>query len=552
MLKAHPDGGFGVAGIFLLLLLPWLAPLPAQADDGSEVVVLYNSRLPESQAIAAHYAAARQVPASQIFGFALTTNEVMTRADFTDFLQTRLATDLVENKLWKFGNVTIPANAHQPRHTEKRVVASKIRYAVLCWGMPLKIAQDDSLKNDDPKFTNGFQRNEAAVDSELAWLPLLKTQVPLTGPLRNPLYGCTNRTLFSPTNGVLLVARLDGPTPEIANQLVDKAMAAESNGLWGRAYFDARGLKPGDAYYLGDEWMLASAQICRFYGFDVETDTNSETFPASYPLSQIAIYAGWYDWNASGPFAQPTVEFMPGAFAYHLQSFSADTLRSTTQNWCGPLLAKGATCTMGCVYEPYLDCTPNIALFLQTFCEGYTFGEAAWTSQTVLSWQTTVIGDPLYQPFKKPPAELHAQLAREHNPLIEWSFNRIVNLDLVHGLRASALANFLENLPLTAQSAVLAEKLADLDEAVGKPESAIETWQRALTLNPTPQQRIRIRRTLAEELVAAGRPAEAAEDWRQLIAEEPDYPGLPIVREKLQELDPTNTVQSTNTVKNKQ
>jgi len=98
MLKAHPDGGFGVAGIFLLLLLPWLAPLPAQADDGSEVVVLYNSRLPESQAIAAHYAAARQVPASQIFGFALTTNEVMTRADFTDFLQTRLATDLVENK----------------------------------------------------------------------------------------------------------------------------------------------------------------------------------------------------------------------------------------------------------------------------------------------------------------------------------------------------------------------------------------------------------------------------------------------------------------------
>jgi tetratricopeptide (TPR) repeat protein len=119
-------------------------------------------------------------------------------------------------------------------------------------------------------------------------------------------------------------------------------------------------------------------------------------------------------------------------------------------------------------------------------------------------------------------------------------------------LRASALANFLENLPLTAQSAVLAEKLADLDEAVGKPESAIETWQRALTLNPTPQQRIRIRRTLAEELVAAGRPAEAAEDWRQLIAEEPDYPGLPIVREKLQELDPTNTVQSTNTVKNKQ
>src|SRR5271154_753668 len=49
ILKAHPDGRFGLAGIFLLLLPPWFAPLAAQADDGSEVVVLYNSRLPESQ-----------------------------------------------------------------------------------------------------------------------------------------------------------------------------------------------------------------------------------------------------------------------------------------------------------------------------------------------------------------------------------------------------------------------------------------------------------------------------------------------------------------------
>ena len=517
--------------------------LPARADGGDEVVVLYNSRVPESKAVAEHYAAARHVPASHLFGFALTTNEVMSRADFRDFLQERLAADLVEARLWKFGTVTIPASAHEPRHTEKRVVESKIRYAVLCWGMPLKIAQDDTVKDAGTKSTNvDFRRNAAAVDSELAWLPQFKTKVRLGGPLLNPFYACTNQARLSPTNGLLLVARLDGPTPEIANGLVDKAMAAESNGFWGRAYFDARGLKPGDPYYLGDEWLLAGAEVCRLKGFDVETDTNSATFPASYPLSQIAIYAGWYDWNASGPFAQPTVEFMPGAFAYHLQSFSADTLRSTTRDWCGPLLAKGATCTMGCVYEPYLAFTPNIAFFLEAFCGGYSFGEAAWASQPALSWQTTVIGDPLYQPFKKSPQALHTLLAREHNPLIEWSWNQVVNLDLVRGLRAPVLANFLENLPLTTQSAILTEKLAELDDASGKPESAIETWQRALTLNPTPQQRIRIRRTLAGKLMAAGRTADAEENWRQLIAEAPDYPGLPIVREKLRELEPTNTL----------
>ena len=35
-------------------------------------------------------------------------------------------------------------------------------------------------------------------------------------------------------------------------------------------------------------------------------------------MSHIAIYCGWYDASVSGPFALPKVEFMPGAFAYHL------------------------------------------------------------------------------------------------------------------------------------------------------------------------------------------------------------------------------------------
>ena len=47
---------------------------------------------------------------------------------------------------------------------------------------------------------------------------------------------------LNPTNGILLVARLDGPSAEIARGLVDKAVQAERDGLWGRAYFDARGI----------------------------------------------------------------------------------------------------------------------------------------------------------------------------------------------------------------------------------------------------------------------------------------------------------------------
>jgi tetratricopeptide (TPR) repeat protein len=337
-----------------------------------------------------------------------------------------------------------------------------------------------------------------------------------------------------------LVSRLDGPTPEIANGLVDKALIAETNGLWGRAYFDIRNLPADNAYYMGDLWLRLGAEVCRNLGFDVVLDTNAETFPESFPMSHIAIYAGWYDGEVSGPFKLPKVEFMPGAFAYHLHSFSAETLRSTSDRWCGPLLAKGATCTMGCVYEPYLQFTPNIGLFLQALGNGYTFGEAAWMAQPALSWQITVIGDPLYQPYNKSPAEMHAVLAREHSPLIEWSFEKLVNLDLVRGVPGAKMEKFLENLPATAQSAVLTEKLAALQDWLGKPSSAIDAWQKALKLDPSPQQRIRIRLVLGEKLLAQGRKTEAMANDQKLLAEAPDYPGKARIEEEIKTLQLNN------------
>ena len=535
---------------FLRIILPLLmfALTPFFAlGGGEEVVVIYNSQVPESKMVAEHYAAMRLVPANQIFGFGLTTNEIISRADFTDFLQKPLADRLETAGFWKFGEVTTPATNGQPAQTDIRVVQSKIRYAVLCYGVPLKIAPSSIMENYlDNAFIEKFadkatrdklRGNEAAVDSELAWLPEIKIKVPLAGPLPNPFYLCTNRAAMNCTNGILLVSRLDGPTAEIANQLVDKSITAENTGFWGRAYFDARGLDATNVYYLGDVWMMAGAEISRQLGFEVELDTNADLFPAAFPMSHIAIYCGWYAFDPCGPFLQSKMEFMPGAFAYHLNSYSAESVRTATQHWCGPLLAKGATCTMGCVYEPYLQFTPNVAFTIQALGNGYTFGEAAWASQIALSWQTTVIGDPLYQPFKKSAPELHAFLARTKNPLIEWSFDRLICLDLARGVRELQLLSFLANLPITPNSAVLNEKLANLYDASGKPSSAIETWQNALKLNPSPQQKIRLRLTLGEKLAAQNRDAEAAENYRALIAEAPDYPGRSLIDDKLRSLE---------------
>ena len=530
--------------LLLLGLATWLGVSPESVcfGGGEEVVVIYNSRQPDSESLARYYARVRNVPREQIFGFKLSTDETMSRAEFRDELERPLAKKLEKLKLWRVGSGEIPGTNGQPVQVARKVLASKIRYVVLCYGVPLKIQRVPDLHEaGEEKLRPELRRNEAAVDSELACLPLIYPDYMLTGPLNNPIYATTNAAWLNPTNGLLMVARLDAPTPSLARGLVDKAMQAEAEGLWGRAYFDLRNTKdPG--YKAGDDWLRQAAQISQQLGFETVVDENPDVWPASFPMSQIAIYMGWYRENVAGPFTLPEVEFMPGAFAYHLHSFSASTLHSTNQNWVGPLLAKGATCTMGCVYEPYLGGTPEVGVFTARWLYfGFTFGEAAYACQPLLSWQTTVVGDPLYRPFGTNLIAQHETLLKEKSKLAEWSTLRILNLSRVHGMSALQAATILEETPLTKESAVLTEKLADLYSEQGKPSSAIDAYKRALTLNPSPQQRIRLHLTLGEKLIAAQRDDEARANYEKLLREAPEYPGAVGIEQKIAGLTPATT-----------
>ncbi len=504
------------------------------AGAGDQVVVVYNSRMPLSKGVAEHYARQRQVPKSQVLGFDLPTSEEISRAEFRDALQKPLAKALAGRKLWRISARAVPATEGHPSRTEPVVTESKIRYAVLCYGVPLKILEDPNLREDGmEQLRPEMRRNDACVDSELALLPEIEQKLPLSGPLRNPVYGVTNAAWLNPTNGVLLVARLDGPGPDIAQGLVDKALEAEADGLWGRAYFDLRNTTdPG--YKLGDDWIRTASEICRQLGFETVVDENPWTFPAGFPMSQIALYIGWYSETADGPFAQPRVEFMPGAFAYHLHSFSAVTLRMANYGWAAPLLAKGATATMGCVNEPYLSGTPDMAVFTARFVySGFSFGEAAYACQAALSWQTTVVGDPLYRPFGRNAAELERDLKQRHSKLLAWSYLRTLDLNLANGRPLADGVAYLEQLDLTRQSAVLTEKLADLYSAQGKPSSAVQTYQAALELDASPQQRVRLRLTLGQKLLALQRDADAYQDYQALLDESPAYPDKPAIYQKL-------------------
>jgi uncharacterized protein (TIGR03790 family) len=517
--------------IFFLLITT--ACLRAMAG-GDEVIVVYNTKMAGSKMVAEHYAKRRGVPASQVFGFALTTKEDIKRSEYRERLAKPLAKMLEDKKLWHIASTFVEATTNAPRHVAWKVVSSKIRYAALCYGVPLRIEEDPNLREPgSEKVRPEMQRNCAAVDNELACLPMIEENMPLHGPLGNWRFGETNTAFLHPTNGVLLVTRLDGPSAEIANALVDKAMEAETNGLWGRAYFDLRSITdPG--FKMGDDWIRGASEVCRRLGFETIVDDKPATFPASFPMSQIGIYMGWYNPDVCGPLAQPEVEFMPGAFAYHLHSYSASSLRVTNRSWVGPLLAKGVTATMGSVAEPYLGGTPDVAVFISRFLQGaFTFGEAAYAGQSVLSWQTTVVGDPLYRPFGKPPDDLHKDLARRKSKLLEWSFLRLVNLHLVAGQSQSEVAKFLEDFALTKESAVLSEKLGDLYAALGKPSSAAHAWAEALKLGPTPQQRVRVTLEMGEKLASLDREHEAYESYQALLKNVPDYPEKLMVLKKL-------------------
>lgn len=511
-----------LSGLFLLVAFGGAHIVAADP----EVAVVYNSRMPESRRVAEHYAAARGIATNFIIGLDLPQTEEITRAVYRSQLEGPLLRTLESRGLWKVvSTVGAPSNSIMPG-AKWRVLESRIRYLVLCYGVPLKIARDTNLfEPGQEKLKPELQRNEAAVDNELAMLPLASSGYHLTAFVQNPLYTVTNRFALHPTNGLLMVARLDGPTAEVAMQLVDRALQAERDGLWGNAYFDLRGISTG-GYAKGDEWLQTAAQVSKLYGFETYVDTNAATFDTAYPMSHIALYAGWYDETVSGPFAQTNVEFMPGAFAYHLHSVNAASLRAT-KLWAAGLLARGATATMGSVYEPYLLGTPDIGVFFARFILlGFTFGEAAYAAMPQLSWQTTVIGDPLYKPFGQDPQQLHRHLESTQSPMLPWSHLRVVNLLLVQKQPIQDAIAYLTEVQQLCPSPVLSEKLAELDMLAGKPYSAVRALRRALELNPSPQQRIRLMLRLGALLEEVDRTSEACEVYLKFIEEHRAYPGL--------------------------
>ncbi|MFZ4777276.1 MAG: TIGR03790 family protein, partial [Terrimicrobiaceae bacterium] len=209
----------------------------------------------------------------------------------------------------------------------------------------------------------------------------------------------------------------------------------------------------------------------------------------------------WYAGSVDGPFADTTFQFRTGAVAVHLHSFSASTLLSTTANWCGPLLARGAAATLGNVYEPYLSLTANLDIFQDRLMTGFTLAESGWISQKALSWMGVVIGDPLYRPYAA------WRVVDASGTPSAWETYRSIILKSSGSVLQAADA--LQQEAEKSGNSLFLESLGAAQMDAGNWSGAISSFDEAAKLAIAPRVRIRINLETIVSLQALGKRSEA-------------------------------------------
>lgn len=341
-----------------------------------EVVIIVNNNSNISKEIGNYYAEKRNISKEQICIVNTSIAEIIERDEYND----------LEEQVKKF--------------LSNNDLINKTKYLLTTKEIPLKI----NGTNAKPPFD--YYGNCSSVDSELA-LIFSSMQSGNNGKYDNPYFKADEH--FKRDNyDIYLVNRLTGLNIDDAKALVDRAIAGEENVL-GRGYFDADSAMIGE-YRWYDDLINESFYLVKEYGFDCgleksaidigmkgakySSDSSPNLLHANETATNALLYWGWY----SNSTYYDTFNWSIGALGQRLHSFNAKSFNSNF--WCAGAVADGITGTMGNVYEPFLDAAHYPTIFFDRILKGYSFGEASYMSQPYLSWQSVVIGDPLYTPFR--------------------------------------------------------------------------------------------------------------------------------------------------------
>jgi uncharacterized protein (TIGR03790 family) len=423
---------------FLLIALA----APARAIGLDDVYLLVNKNESASREIADYYCRKRGVPAGHVLAFDLPAREDCSRQDYDRNLVPPLREKLGGLRGKPIVLVTVygmplriwpqePTADERKERDELGAKAEPFRKKVRELGEAVQ-SREKELKGV-PGRTGGdeldrLRKEKAAAERSLAslearrkWLACAESESALDSELALLWFDPyelrrwqINYLHFQVPEGVrrdqppmVMTARLDGPTVAVIKRMIDDAVATEAKGLTGKVYVDAQGNRfdpttdSGHGYGGYDESMREMARLLENEGkMTVILDNRRELFaPGSCP--ECALYCGWYSLSKY----VDCCRFVPGAVAWHLASGEAITLHDpNTKQWCKNLLDHGAAATLGPVAEPYTIGFPKPAEFFGFLATGeYTLVECYWKTELFASWMTVLIGDPLYNPFKKNP-----------------------------------------------------------------------------------------------------------------------------------------------------
>lgn len=413
----------------LFVLSLWcIVPGPARSELApEEVAVVVNTESPESVRLGTVYAQLRDVPPSHMIRVTVNVKETIVRNDYDELIAKPVRRAL--NDLYSKGEkirclVTTYGIPLRVRAVKPLImpVTEIEKYSSVLKGKQARMdeLQEQRIKNksiglEAEKSIRQLKKEignlklmlgnlkggdtASAVDSELALV--LVGDYAIKGMLSNPQMLANSRQTFHIMGRILMVSRLDAPTPELAEGLIHTAIEVEETGLKGRVYLDARGKRGNDAYGRFDEDIRRTAVILKKSLMPVILDDRPGLFgPGEAP--DAALYCGWY----SHMKYIDAFTWARGAVGYHIASSEAVSLHNPKATyWVKSMIQRGVIASIGPVAEPYLYAFPAPSLFFPLLMSGkYTLVEVFAMTNPFLSWRIILVGDPLYNPFEKNPA----------------------------------------------------------------------------------------------------------------------------------------------------
>ncbi len=481
--------------------------------DPASVVVVANANESASMELARYYAEKRSIPGENVIALPMPQEETLSGMEFVETIWDPLLAELIDAG-WIRGS--LGSGRDDYTRQEAMVLGHRIGALVLCKGVPLRVAHEDLffMPGDAKRLPKPFQTTRASVDAELALLPAGGHS--MAGPVRNPVFARGRPPEFALAK-VLRVSRLDGPTYASARRLVDAALEAEKIGLLGRAYVDI-----GGPHKNGDEWLEEVAALLEGTDYPLDVDRGRPVIDATARFDAPALYFGWYARSIAGAWKELGVAVPPGAIAFHIHSFSATTLRKQDAGWSGPLVGRGVAVTVGNVYEPYLEGTHNPVIFLEALLDGSTLAEAALRANRFLSWQTIVLGDPLYRPFAVGLGDQLDQVEPGH-PFAQYAVIREMNR-MAREESASAAADYGKKMFGRSPGSALGLAAARRLRADGRSVEALDLLGPFRYSTSAPSDEIAVMARIALEFDRLGDTASALRILERLA----ESPGAPL------------------------